>query len=110
RKKTNEVKIYRGADEFREFMNDVYVTSRDKGGLICLHNAKPSNWTKWLGEDWFAMHSERMAKLENKIDFRITTVSGTQNFISASFAEYRWFPEELFNDQSVYAYGDKLAF
>jgi hypothetical protein len=91
-------------------MDDIYETAKRDGGLFCLHNAKPDNWYKWLGEEWFQMHSERMRTLGNKIDYRITAKEGTTNFISSAFAEYRWFPAELFNEQSFYAYGNKLAF
>jgi transcriptional regulator with XRE-family HTH domain len=110
RKRADELKIYRGEDGFRSFMDDVYTTAKNEGGQICLHNARPANWHKWLGEDWFKMHSERMSAIGNKINFRITAEEGTSLFISSSFAEYRLFPKELFNDQSIYAYGRKLAF
>lgn len=110
RKKTDEVKTLRGTDGFKEFMNDVFHTAKSEGGTICLHNARPSNWYKWLGEDWFHMHSDRMRNLGDRIVFRITAEEGTMNLISSAFAEYRWFPKELFNQQSVYAYGNKLAF
>lgn len=110
RKKTDEIKTLRGTDGFKEFMNDVFHTAKGHGGQICLHNARTSNWYKWLGEDWFNMHSDRMRNLGDRIDFRITAEEGTMNLISSAFAEYRWFPKNLFNQQSIYAYGNKLAF
>lgn len=110
RKKTDEVKTLRGTDGFKEFMYDLYNTAKISGGTICLHNARPSNWYKWLGEDWFHMHSDRMKGLGDKIDFRITAEEGSTALISSGFAEYRWFPKELFNQQSIYAYENKLAF
>lgn len=110
RKKTDEVKTLRGTDGFKEFMHDIYNTAKNNGGTICLHNARPSNWYKWLGEDWFHMHSERMNALNKKVDFRITAEEGTTELISSSFAQYRWFPKEMFNQQSIYAYENKLAF
>ncbi|MFN3700479.1 MAG: helix-turn-helix domain-containing protein [Alphaproteobacteria bacterium] len=110
RKKTDEVKTLHGTDGFKEFMHDVYNTAKAKGGTICLHNARPSNWVKWLGVDWFEMHADRMKALGNKIDYRITAEEGTTNLISSAFAEYRWFPRDMFNQQSVYAYDSKLAF
>lgn len=110
RKRTGEIKTFRGVDGFKNFMDDIYETAQKEGGLFCLHNAKPGNWLKWLGNDWFDMHAKRMSALGNKIEFRITAEEGTTNFISSEFAEYRWFPANLFNDQSFYAYGKKLAF
>lgn len=110
RKKTDEIKTLRGTDGFKEFMHDIYNSAKTNGGTICLHNARPSNWYKWLGQEWFNMHSERMHALGNKIDFRITAEEGSTQLISSAFAEYRWFPKELFNQQSIYAYENKLAF
>ena len=110
RKRTGEIKMYRGSDGFKEFMNDVYEVAKVTGGEFCLHNAKPDNWYKWLGEDWFNMHSERMSKLGDKISFKITAEEGNTRLISSAFAEYRWFPSELFDDQCIYSYGDRLAF
>lgn len=110
RKRTGEIKTLQGVDGFKEFMNDIYAVAKDQGGEICLHNAKPDNWYKWLGADWFKMHSERMADLGDKIRFKITAEEGNHNLISSAFAEYRWFPKELFNEQCIYAYGNKLAF
>lgn len=110
RKKSGEVKTYRGADGLKEFMSDVYMVAKEQGGDFCLHNAKPDNWVKWLGQDWFKMHAERMSTLGDKIRFRITAEEGNKNLISSSFAEYRWFPKELFNEQCIYAYGNKLGF
>ena len=110
RKRSGEIKVFQGADGFKEFMNDIYHVAKEQGGEFCLHNAKPDNWYKWLGEDWFKMHSERMANLGDQIRFKITAEEGNTNLISSKFAEYRWFPKELFDDQCIYAYGDRLAF
>lgn len=110
RKKSGEIKIFEGVDGFRQFMNDIYNTAREQGGEFCLHNAKPDNWYKWLGEDWFNMHSKRMSDLGDRVNFKITAEEGNTNLISSEFAEYRWFPKEHFDDQCIYAYGDRLAF
>jgi len=110
RKRTGEIRTLHGVDGFKELLNDVYFTAKEEGGEYRLHNANPDNWIQWLGEDWFNMHSERMAALTNGMNFKITTEEGNDNLISSSFAEYRWFPSELFDDDCIYAYGNKLAF
>ena len=91
-------------------MDHLYETANSYGGEIVLFNANPANWYKWLGEEWFSAHSKRMQDLGNKINMKITAKEGENLFISKDFAEYRWFPEELFNDRALYAYGDNLAF
>lgn len=110
RKKVGEIKVFKGTEGFRAFMDDVYNVAKEKGGEICLFNAKPSNWYKWLGEDWYKSHSERMQAIKDRIDFKVTVKEGEDLLIGSSFVEYRWFPKNLFNEQSFYAYGNKLAF
>lgn len=110
RKRTGEIRTLQGVDGFKELLDDVYLTVKEEGGEVCLHNANPDNWTKWLGNDWFEMHSKRMAELSDKMHFKITSEEGNKNLISSAFAEYRWFPKELFDDDCIYAYGTKLAF
>jgi len=104
------IKTYTGTTGFRDFMDHLYDTANVYGGEIVLFNANPANWYKWLGEDWFNDHSKRMQALGDKINFKITSKAGENLFISKDFAEYKWFPEALFNDRALYAYGDNLAF
>ncbi|MCD8562711.1 MAG: helix-turn-helix domain-containing protein [Alphaproteobacteria bacterium] len=110
RKRSGEVRVFHGDDGLKEFLTDLYITAKELGGDICLHNAKPDNWIKWLGEDWFRMHSERMASLKDKISYKITCGEDDRNFISSSFAEYRHFPKGMASGQCIYAYAHKLAF
>ncbi len=106
----NYIRTYSGSDQFKEFMDDIYETAKNLGGDFVLFNAYPPHWYKWLGEEWFEMHSKRMHELGRKVNFRITTKEGTTDLISKDFAEYRWVPEQIFNDRAVYAYSNKVAF
>lgn len=110
KKRTGEVKTLRGRTGFREFMNDVYEVVNKEGGEICLYNAKPENWYKFLGEEWYSMHSDRMEEIKDKYTFKVSVNEGEELLIGSKFVEYRWFPKEIFNEQSFYAYGSKLAF
>lgn len=102
---------YSGQEGFRRFMDDVYEVAQEIGEEICLFNARPANWIKWLGEEWYNSHSERMQEVrkENHFDFRVTAERGDYSFIGGKFAEYRWVPDRLFNQESVYVYGNRLA-
>lgn len=110
KKRTGEIQTLHGAEGLKAFLDDLYVYAQKKGGEFCLHNADPDNWYKWVGREWFDMHSERMAGLSDTIAFKITCAEGMGNLISSGFAEYRWFPKDKFSDQSIYAYGETLAF
>lgn len=109
-KRRSDVRHYQGAEGFRAFMDDVYHTALERGGEICLYNAKPANWIKWLGVEWNTAHAERMAKLVERINFKITCQKGSTDFIGNRHAEYRWVRDELWNERSFYAYGDKIGF
>lgn len=102
------VQQLQGADGFRRFMDDVYDVASTQGGEICLHNARPQNWIKWLGVEWNAMHTQRMLEITKKINFKITAGHNDYQMIG-KHAEYRWLPQEMWNDQSFYAYGDRIA-
>ena len=110
RKRTGEIRTLEGQTGFIKFLDELYETISRDGGLVCLHNAKPDNWYKWAGESVYKAHAERMAQIDNEYEFRITAEEGEQNLISSGFAEYRVIPKEMFNEQSIYAYSDNLAF
>lgn len=110
RKRQVQVKTYNGAEGFRDFMDHVYEIAKDEGGEICLYNARPGNWIKWLGKEWNQMHSDRMANIVDQIDFKATARKGDAELIGYRHAEYRWVPDELWSQQSFYAYGDYLGF
>ena len=97
-------------DGFRALMDDVYQQAKDKGGKIRLWNARPGLFIQWLGEEFYARHTERMRPLLGDISFNVTCEEGETNFIGGKFAEYRWVPKKIFNEQAIYCYGDRIAF
>ncbi len=109
RERRSYLQHYHGVEEFRAFMDDVYFTAKEYGGDICLFNSKPGIWLKLLGKNWYAMHSNRMEALGDKIRVRITVQEGDQFFI-LGFAEHRWFPQDFWKEKVFYAYGPKLGF
>lgn len=110
RKSSDAIKTHNGASGLSDFMDHLYDVAQTFGGEIVLFNAKPSNWIKWLGDGWMAMHSKRMQDLGNKINYKIAIKEGENQFISKDFADYRWFPQDLLSDRAMYAYGNYLAF
>jgi len=110
RQRQDKVQRYHGVDGFKFFMDDVYNVAKAQGGEICLYNARPANWIKWLGVEWNAFHSQRMKELAGRINFKITAQRGDYQFIGSKHAEYRWVPDHLWNERSFYAYGDKIGF
>lgn len=110
KRQASNITEYKGSDGFRLFMDDVYETAKNVGGQICLLNAKPENWIKWLGQEWNEFHSQRMKDIRENFLFRATIMEGDMNFLGKQHAEYRWVPKKIWNEQSFYVYGDKLGF
>lgn len=107
-KRSSPIVILEGTEGFRLFMDDVYETARDVGGDICVSNVNERNWIKWMGDSSYQEHSSRMNQLSN-FNFKIFVEEGDDFYIASRFAEYKSIPTEFFNQQSYYAYGEKLA-
>ncbi len=115
RLRTNYIQTYRGADGFSAFLDDVFLTAMKYGSIlhptkIYLSNVVHENWVKWMGKEKWQIHTDRMTQHKALMDVRIIIKEGDHNFPAKDYAQYKWFPEELFNDKSFYAYHNKLAF
>lgn len=115
KKRTGEVKIYRGHKGFNIFLDDVYETAvshgtKEKPCEIFLSNVVHENWVKWMGSDKWKNHTDRMTKDKDVMDVRILVKKGDRNFPAIAYSKYKWLPENLFNAQSFYSYHNKLAF
>lgn len=112
RKKQATVVRLSGQDGLITLMNDIYDFATIQGGEICLFNAKPENWFKWLDVDWYKERAERLLQYADNFEMKSTVIEGNTHFLGSSYQRYRWFPRDLFisNDESLYSYGDKLAF
>ena len=106
---TSDIVTYEGKHGFQAFMDDVYETARKVGGDIFLFNSQPRLWHEWLGEDWYAMHSERMKKLGDRVNVKITVEEG-DDFLILKTAKHKWFPKGLSKNKIFYVYGPKIAF
>jgi len=111
RESRTDVQHYYDKEGFIVFLNDLYKVAETEGGEICLFNARPENWLKWVGDFWENTHAPRMEKIKDKFTYKLTSREGDTNFISSAFGEYRWMPEHLFNEEAAfYVYGDSVAF
>jgi transcriptional regulator with XRE-family HTH domain len=112
RKYQASVRRYSGTEGLTTLMDDIYETAKTVGGEICLYNAKPENWLKYLSVSWFKMHAERMVEVRDNYRMRILAEENNKKLISSFYAIHRWFPKELFisERECLYVYGDKLGF
>jgi len=115
RKRADYITKLSGSDGFSDFLDDVYYTSKANGTKenptkVFLSNVVHSNWEKWMGPEKWKNHTERMTKDKDVMDVRIITKEGDNHFPASEYSQYRWFAEDVFNEQSFYSYHDRLAF
>ena len=99
-----------GSEGIKAFYDDVYETVKQHGGDMCLFNGVPKRLLKWVGQEWYDRHQERMINIKDRFDYRIIVEEGEDVFVAHQFAEYRWFPKDLFNRKTLHSYHTKLAF
>lgn len=110
RKRDSNFHTFEGEDGLRLFFDDVYETVKKSGGQVSLFNGVPQKLIDWLGDEFYKSHIARMDEIKSSFNFKIIIEEGDDNFIANTFAEYKWFPKEKFNERTIYCYGDKLAF
>ncbi|MCB1840246.1 MAG: helix-turn-helix transcriptional regulator [Rhodospirillales bacterium] len=115
KKKTGEVRVYRGSEGFSFFLDDVYNTAvkfgtPEKPAQIYLSNVVHSNWVKWMGPEKWDNHVKRMIAARDLMDVRIIVREKDMFFPASAYSKYKWMPEEIFSDKSFYSYHDTLAF
>lgn len=109
-RKAINTRIYVGRSGYLDFYDDIHRTARDKGGDICLYNGAPARILEVFGEEAYARHAARMEEIKDRYAFRVIVREGETSLIGAAFVEYRFVPAALFSEQTVYIYGDKVAF
>ena len=105
-----QVKILNGKEGLRALFDELYYTARDKGGTLCLFNGMPSKLHEWLGDEWYKMHIARMEKIKNNFRYNIIVKKGEPSLPASNYATYKFFPEKLFNEKTIYVLGDAVFF
>lgn len=104
----SDVRSYEGAVGFRDFVEDVYRSMREKPGTYCVSNVDENNWMKWLDPNESRILCDRLAAIPGIRAHIMIKEGDTTSF--ARHAEYRALPADLFYDNtSFYVYADKLA-
>lgn len=110
RKRTGQVRVLYGRDGLRQMFDELYDTAKNLGGELCLFNGVPSKLADWLGEEWYEMHKQRMSKIDNGFRYNIIVKKGEKVLSALNYAEYRYFPEHLFHDKTIYIMGNTVFF
>ncbi|MGB9153520.1 MAG: helix-turn-helix transcriptional regulator [Alphaproteobacteria bacterium] len=112
----NNIKQYSGVEDFKRFMDDVYMTALNdpeaaEGGKnpICVSNVDDRLFAQALGADYTNNHTRRMSEIKN---LKVRVLVEEHDFFSApntSYVEYRWNVNQSTGDVPFYVYGDKFA-
>ena len=98
---SNQIIHYEGVTGIKEFFDDVYKEASNKCDIF-LFNGVPDLLIKWLGHDFYNIHSDRMKTIEDKGNFKIIVEENETNLIAANIAEYRGFPKDKFSNKTIY--------
>jgi len=103
-------KTLSGTSGMQEFYNDIFLTASQEGGDFYIFNGVPDLIIKFLGEEWYDMHSSRMSEVSENYIFKVIVKDGEKGLIGNDFAKYRFFPADQFYNRTLYVYGSKAAF
>jgi len=100
----NTVQKLSGQEGIRTFFDMVYENANNGCNEICLFNGMPDRLIQWLGTQWYENHKARMAAISHRMHYKIIIKHGDYDFIGNTFAEYRWFPKDLFNEKTLHSF------
>lgn len=114
-KRADSIITLHGQQGFWTFLDDVYATAIHHGSPaqpveVFLFNVVHQNWLVWMGDQKWAAHVQRMTKIKDLLDVRIIVKENDWHFPAQAYSAYKWVAAHQFNEQSFYAYHDKLAF
>ena len=101
------VKSLQGHSGFAEFRMDVLNEARNGALDICVSNVDERQFSKWGEGKVNDAYRAEMKKIPD-LNFRIL-IKENDDFLSASYATYKWLPEDRFGEISFYVYGEKIA-
>ncbi len=110
RKRTGQVKVLRGREGLRHMFYELYEVAKDRGGDLLLFNGVPSKLADLLGTEWYETHKNRMAEVSHNFHYNIIVKRGETNLPALDYATYKFFPEKLFHEKTIYILGDIVYF
>ena len=105
KKHRDPVKTFRGKEGYKEYLDHIYSTLKDKGGIIRQFNV--SDKVLAFGQEYSALYMEKMSTITH-LDARVLVKEGDNNF-PASYCSYRWLSKQHWTDIPYYVYGDNVS-
>ncbi len=102
----NQIRIFSGIIEYKLFLDHVYDTLKENGGLIRQFNLSDGGNLHYADE-YAKVHLERMGKIP-QLDAKVLTIEGDFNF-KAKYCTYRWLKKDNKILMPYYVYGDCVS-
>ena len=109
RRKEQDVKIYRGREEFQQFFTELYEHIKISGDQLFVSNVDDREWLKARGKKFEDDYFSKMRAIKDKIDYRALIKLGDNYMTASSFKTYRHVPEEDFATVPFHVYADRLS-
>lgn len=109
RRRADDVKIYRGEQEFVKFFEEVLEYARSTGGRIFVSNVDERHWISTKGDFFISHYAIKMQKMRKNLDFRILIKEGDTYTPADKYATYRWVAAKDFASIPFHVYGDRLS-
>jgi transcriptional regulator with XRE-family HTH domain len=107
RQRPDDITVYQGEEGTRDFIDDIYAVSLEKGGeIVQVWNSAYSIFE--LMPEYRAIHFARMQAIRERIVVKCIL---TENliFTPAPYCQYRSLSKHYVNSVPFYVYGDKYA-
>jgi len=106
--KPDGIQVLQGREGLIALLEDVYdMCRRGQAGEVVMSGISEDSFQENLGS-FDDSYIDRMSALDN-VNMRCLIEEGDHNFVSSSYAQYKWAPKNQFKAVPFYCYADKLA-
>ncbi len=109
RNKPEEITIYQGLDEAKQFYDDVYNTMNNKDGDVVIVSRIPNIIPTLFGADYWDNHIKRMETIKHRVPVRCIITESYDYLPSPSYCEYRLMSKSYVHSVPFYVYDNKYG-
>lgn len=111
RERPEEIKIYEGRAQLKEFYDDVYETTKRSGKeVVMVCRDANTIFANMLDEDFKMDHRKKMLAISGAVSVKCLLTESKTSAPAPEYCEYRFLPYSFLNSIPFYLYGDKCSF
>jgi uncharacterized SAM-dependent methyltransferase len=105
-----KIQTFEGRQGFSKFYETIHEHLRSGSGDICVSGVDERLFAKYReNPESHRSHMAKLVKQHPHLKMRILIEEGDYYFTAASYASYRWQPNQSFSPTAFYVFGDYLA-